>query len=132
MKTLESACGACGQFFTTDQADSENLHLAIYCDAFDFASYYLERITEASKEQGIDDLIEELAKHGIKATSEQTGGFTMCAYFKLKGDRYIYANPYGAGVYDSEDGFKHDIIQLDDPNIQEVAKAIADWIKSND
>jgi len=131
MKTLENACGACGQFFTTDQANSENLHLAIYCDAFDFASYYLERITEASKEQGIDDLILELEKHGIKATSEQTGGFNMCAYFELKNGRYIYANTWGAGVYNEEGGDELDIIQLDDPNTQEVAQAVADWIKSN-
>lgn len=97
----------------------------------DFAIYYSERIAEASKEQGIDDLVIELAKHGIKSTSEQTGGFTMCAYFKLKGDNYIYANTWGAGVYDGEDGFKHDIIQLDDPNIPQVAQAVADWIKTN-
>jgi hypothetical protein len=97
----------------------------------EFATYYLERITSASKEQGIDDLILELKKHGIKATSEQTGGFTMCAYFKLKGDNYIYANTYGAGVYDGEDGFKQDIIQLDEPNTEEVAQAVADWIKAN-
>jgi hypothetical protein len=97
----------------------------------DFATYYAERTAEASKEQGIDDLVFELEKHGIKSTSEQTGGFTMCAYFELKGDRYIYANTYGAGVYDGEDGFKHDIIQLDEPNTEEVAQAVADWIKVN-
>lgn len=97
----------------------------------DYAIYYSERIAEASKEQGIDDLILELEKHGIKSTSEQTGGFTMCAYFKLKDDCYIYANTWGAGVYDGEDGHQLDIIQLDDPNIPQVAQAVADWIKEN-
>ena len=130
MKTLENACGACGEFFTTDQADEENLHRIEFCSAFDFGTYYQERMAEASKEQGIDDLIQELAKHGINSTSEQTGGFTMCAYFKLNDDHYIYANTWGAGVYD-EEGFKQDIIQLDDPNIPQVAQAVADWIKLN-
>jgi hypothetical protein len=96
----------------------------------DFATYYQERTILASKEQGIDDLILELEKHGIKATSEQTGGFTMCAYFELKGGRYIYANTWGAGVYD-EDGFELDLIQLDEPNTQEVAQVVANWIKAN-
>jgi hypothetical protein len=54
----------------------------------------------------------------------------MCAYFELKGGRYIYANTWGAGVYD-EDGFELDLIQLDDPNTQEVAQVVADWIKEN-
>jgi hypothetical protein len=97
----------------------------------EFATYYLERITSASKEQGIDDLILELEKHGIKATSEQTGGFNMCAYFELKNGRYIYANTYGAGVYNEEGGDELDIIQLDEPNTEEVAQAVADWIKAN-
>lgn len=131
MKTLENACGACGQFFTSAEADGEGLHHGFYCDAFDFGTYYQERIAEASKEQGIDALVLELEKHGIKSTSEQTGGFTMCAYFKLNNDNYIYANTWGAGVYDGEDGHKFDIIQLDDPNIPQVAQAVADWIKSN-
>jgi hypothetical protein len=96
----------------------------------DFATYYQERTILASKEQGIDNLILELEKHGIKATSEQTGGFTMCAYFELKGGWYIYANTWGAGVYD-EDSHQSDIIQLDEPNTQEVAQVVADWIKAN-
>jgi hypothetical protein len=97
----------------------------------DFATYYQERTILASKEQGIDELVLELEKHGIKATSEQTGGFTMCAYFELKGGRYIYANTWGASVYDSEDGHQLDIIQLDDPDTQEVAHLVAKWIKAN-
>jgi hypothetical protein len=97
----------------------------------DFATYYQERTILASKEQGIDELVLELEKHGIKATSEQTGGFTMCAYFELKGDRYIYANTWGAGVYDGDDGFISSIIELDEPNTQEVAQVVADWIKAN-
>ena len=96
----------------------------------DFATYYAERTASASKEQGIDDLVLELEKHGIKATSEQTGGFTICAYFELKGDRYIYANTYGAGVYD-EDSYENSIIELNEPNVPQVAQAVADWIKAN-
>ena len=96
----------------------------------DFAIYYKERTALASKEQGIDELVLELEKHGIKATSEQTGGFTMCAYFELKGGRYIYANTWGASVYD-EESYESDIIQLENPNTQEVAQVVADWIKAN-
>jgi hypothetical protein len=97
----------------------------------DFATYYQERTILASKEQGIDELVLELERHGIKATSEQTGGFTMCAYFELKGGRYIYANTWGAGAYDGDDGFISSIIELDEPNTQEVAQVVADWIKAN-
>lgn len=35
MNTIQNACGACGQFFTSDQADEENLHLAEFCSAVD-------------------------------------------------------------------------------------------------
>jgi len=55
----------------------------------------------------------------------------MCAYFELKGGRYIYANTWGASVYDSEDGHQLDIIQLDNPDTQEVAHLVAKWIKAN-
>jgi hypothetical protein len=96
----------------------------------DFADYYLERTISASKEQGIDDLIIALEKNGITATSEQTGGFTMCAFFKLKDNKYIYANTTGAGVYD-EEGFETDLINLDDSDIELVAKTVAEWIKVN-
>ena len=99
----------------------------------DFATYYQERTTLASKEQGIDDLILELEKHGIKATSEQTGGFTMCAYFELKGGKYIYANTYGAGLYD-EEGYEEDIYNNESEEDQQaraedVAKGVANWLK---
>jgi len=101
----------------------------------DFATYYLERTTSASKEQGIDDLVIALEKQGIKATSEQTGGFTMCAYVELKGDKYIYANTYGAGVYD-EDGFEKDLYYNDNEEnekerVVKIAQIVADWIKNN-
>ena len=101
----------------------------------DFATYYLERTKSASEEQGIDDLITALEKRGIKATSEQTGGFTMCAYVELKDDKYIYANTYGASVYD-EDGFEEDIYNNESEGDQQartedVAQGVANWIKSN-
>lgn len=84
MKTLENACGACGQFFTTKEADSENLHLAIYCDAFDFGSYYFNAITSASKEQGTEAISEALTKAGIPNIVEQTGGFCMVVFVYSK------------------------------------------------
>jgi hypothetical protein len=101
----------------------------------DFATYYLERTTSASKEQGIDDLVIALEKQGIKATSEQTGGFTMCAFIELKGDKYIYANIYGAGLYD-EEGYGEDIYNNesegdDQARVEDVAKGVANWIKNN-
>ena len=99
----------------------------------DFATYYLERTTLASKEQGIDDLVIALEKQGIKATSEQTGGFTMCAYIELKDDKYIYANTYGAGVY-NEEGHEQDIYYNESEEDQQaraedVAKGVANWLK---
>jgi hypothetical protein len=99
----------------------------------DFATYYLERTTSASKEQGIDDLVIALEKQGIKATSEQTGGFTMCAFIKLKGGKYIYANTYGAGLYD-EEGYGEDIYNNESEEDQQaraedVAKGVANWLK---
>lgn len=90
---------------------------------------YNERCAIASREQGIDDLLLELRKHDITATSEQTGGFTMCAYIALPSGEYIYANPYGAGLYGEED-YIRDIIQLDEADIAAVASSIAQFTKA--
>ena len=73
---------------------------------------------EASKEQGIDDICSALEAIGIKATSAQTGGFTMCAYIELSGDKYIYANKFGASLYDA-DGYEGSIFQYDEPQSAE-------------
>lgn len=89
---------------------------------------YNEICAIASKEQGIDSLIEELEARGVKATSHQTGGFTMCAYIELKGGKYIYANPFGAGLY-NEETFESDIIQLDEENTGKVAEALVNYLK---
>jgi hypothetical protein len=94
----------------------------------DFGTYYAERVKEASKEQGIDELIEELKALGVEATSEQTGGFTMCAYLELSNNFYIYANPSGAGLY-NEEGHEEDLFQYDEPNAKETAKGIANFVK---
>ena len=101
----------------------------------DFGTYYAERVKEASKEQGIDQLVEELKALGIEATSEQTGGFTMCAYIELKGNKYIYANTYGAGVYD-EEGYEEDIYNNESEGneaerTKDVAQGVANWLKVN-
>lgn len=94
----------------------------------EFARAYALRCKEASKEQGIDQLVADLKEEDITATSEQTGGFTMCAYVQLSDNRYIYANAYGASVYDAE-GYESDIIQLDEADSKQVATAIARYIK---
>lgn len=101
----------------------------------DYATYYSKRCEEASADQGIDALIEELNALGIEASSEQTGGFTMCAYIELPKNKYIYANTYGAGIYDEED-FIEDIYQNDtdaDDALRtlKVARAVAEWIQEN-
>lgn len=94
----------------------------------EFARAYALRCKEASKEQGIDQLVADLKEEDITATSEQTGGFTMCAYVQLSDNRYIYANAYGASVYDAE-GYESDIIQLDEADSRQVATAVARYIK---
>lgn len=94
----------------------------------EFARAYALRCKEASKEQGIDQLVADLKEEDITATSEQTGGFTMCAYVQLSDNRYIYANAYGASVYDAED-YESDIIQLDEADSKQVATAVARYIK---
>jgi hypothetical protein len=94
----------------------------------EFTKAYVLRCKEASKEQGIDQLVADLKEEDITATSEQTGGFTMCAYLQLSDNRYIYANAYGASVYDAE-GYESDIIQLDEADSKQVATAVARYIK---
>ena len=46
----------------------------------DFSSFYLERTTTASKEQGTEAISEALTRAGIKNTVEQTGGFCMLVF----------------------------------------------------
>jgi hypothetical protein len=74
---------------------------------------YEKRCNQASKEQGIDDLLSALSEAGIHATSEQTGGFTMCAYIPVSDVFYIYANLHGASEYDG-DNFLCDIVQFNE------------------
>jgi hypothetical protein len=85
-------------------------------------SDYLERCEIAADEQGITELVNELNQRGQKATAAQTGGFTMCAYVEFSDDRYIYANRYGAAMYDA-DGFLSDIVQFDEMQTAEVIAA---------
>jgi hypothetical protein len=101
----------------------------------DFGTYYQERCKSASEDQGITALVSELKALEIEAEEAQTGGFTMCAYIVLKGDRYIYANSYGAGLYDEED-FIEDIYLNESEGdeiarIKDVARGVAQWIKEN-
>jgi hypothetical protein len=101
----------------------------------DFGTYYQKRCEEASQDQGIDLLVKELALLGVSSESAQTGGFTMCAYIVLKNDRYIYANSYGAGIYDEEDFIEDIYLNEEEGNeearTKDVAQGIAQWIKEN-
>jgi hypothetical protein len=93
-----------------------------------YADYYIERVREASAEQGIDDLCKALTDLGIKATSEQTGGFTMCAYVELNAEHYIYANLYGASVY-TKDDYSHELAQYDEKQTaQQIALDVRNYI----
>lgn len=96
-----------------------------------YATYYQERCEQAAQDQGVTQLVEALNESGVSATIQQTGGFTMAAYIELSGERYIYANPYGAATYDS-DGYGADILQFDtaqDPAI--IVKALQDYLLEN-
>ena len=95
-------------------------------NAFDYA----KECQEASERQGITAIVDALADFGIKASSEQTGGFTMCAYVQLTETRYIYANLWGASVYSNED-YLYDIIQFDEPQTaQKIALDIHNYINA--
>lgn len=94
----------------------------------DFGIYYNERCEQASKDQGITDLVKALKELGIEASSAQTGGFTMCAYIELPNNEYIYANLEGAGLY-NEDNYQKDIVQFGEyQKASVIAKAICDWL----
>lgn len=80
---------------------------------------YTCQCASASEAQGTSQIALALRDLGITATVEQTGGFTMCVYLPLKGDRYIYANPYGVSVYDA-DGHESDLAVFDDPQTPEL------------
>lgn len=90
---------------------------------------YDQKVKIATVEQGIDVLVNALDEAGIVATAEQTGGFCMCAYIQITTKKYIYANLYGAGIYD-EEGFVEDLIQFDDEQKPStIAEAIANYAK---
>lgn len=91
---------------------------------------YATACKEASKAQGIEEIVNALAELGIKATSEQTGGFTMCAYVQLTESRYIYANKWGASIY-SDDDYLFDIAQADEEqDPRHIAQQIHNYINA--
>ena len=45
LKETEKNCGACGQMFDSQQADSEGLHRAIFCDAAEQLDIVSEKLT---------------------------------------------------------------------------------------
>lgn len=90
---------------------------------------YDQKVKVATVQQGIDVLVEALDEAGVFSTAEQTGGFCMCAYVEINDNHYIYANLYGASIYDGE-GYDEDIIQFDEEQEPKViAQAIADYVK---
>jgi hypothetical protein len=58
----------------------------------DFATYYLERTTTASKEQGTKAISKALTKAGIKNTVEQTGGFCMLVFVYSKDEKKSFVS----------------------------------------
>lgn len=62
---------------------------------------YSERVAAAAKEQGVDLVIEELARRGIDATLEQTGGMTMAFGIRVDGV-YISGNAWSAAAFLNE------------------------------
>jgi len=87
---------------------------------------YETRVILASEDQGITSIVRELIKNGINAEVAQTGGFTMCAYVELENEKYIYASPYGASVYGSED-YEKDLAVFDEPQTAETIASVV-WI----
>ena len=89
---------------------------------------YATACKEASESQGITAIVKALSDLGIKAESAQTGGFTMCAYVELTQSRFIYANLFGASVYNDED-YLFDLFQYDDKQTAEhIAQGIHNYI----
>jgi hypothetical protein len=87
---------------------------------------YETKVTLASKEQGITDLVSAMLEKGINAEIAQTGGFTMCAYIELKNGFYIYASLYGASVYD-EENYEKDLAVFNEPQTAETITS-AVWL----
>ena len=75
---------------------------------------YTCQCAAASESQGTSELARALQDLGIACTVEQTGGFTMCVFISLKLDHYIYANSYGASIYDA-DGHEKDLFVFNEP-----------------
>lgn len=52
----------------------------------------------------------------------------MCVFISLKLDHYIYANPYGASIYDA-DGHEKDLFIFDEPQEPaDLARKIAKYL----
>ena len=98
----------------------------------DFGTYYKTRCEEASKNQGIDALVEELALLGVSSESAQTGGFTMCVYVKTGEESYIYANAEGFSFYkDAEcEGWANVYFADSETTPEQKAKAIQTTMKT--
>ena len=108
-------------------------HLAPYTDMKESKDMdYLERCDRAAEDQGVSQLVSAINAAGISATVIQSGGFTMVAYVELSDDKYIYANPYGASIYNyDDDDYIADIVQFNDQQDPAViAAAISDYLKN--
>ena len=90
------------------------------------------RCASASESQGTSQIAEELNALGIPADVVQTGGFTMCVYIKTGDESYIYANPFGLGIYKDEDdneGTNHFFTDEETP--KQKAEQIIQTMKEN-
>lgn len=92
----------------------------------------------AARDQGVDVVIAELAKRGIKADLLQTGGFTMCWNATTRDGRFVQGNSCVAAVFTSYDAQPESMVATvcqfgeDEHRGVEVAEAVAAWIAEHD
>jgi predicted metal-dependent peptidase len=84
----------------------------------------------AADDKGITTIVNELAAHGIPATAEQTGGFTMCAYIDLGEGWYIWAIAENACLYHGDDDREVEVVaDLPNESPAEVAAHVAQFVR---
>lgn len=66
LKETEKNCGACGQMFDSQQADSEGMHRAIFCDAAEELDIVSEKLTNL-----INNTISYLCTENSKTYDDQ-------------------------------------------------------------
>lgn len=66
LKETEKCCGACGQFYDSQQADGEGFHRAIFCDAAEELDIVSEKLTNL-----INNTISYLCTESSKTYDDQ-------------------------------------------------------------